>query len=105
MDVNCENDICYTQPTTLAERVAIARDFAARFDYPLPLAVDDMDNAAEEAFAAWPERLYIVGGDGRIAYKGGLGPFDYEPGEVRAWLETEFPSPDSAARSRRAAVR
>lgn len=49
-----------------------------------------MNNSAERAYAAWPERLYIIAADGRIAYKGGLGPRDYRPEEVRAWLAARF---------------
>lgn len=92
MDVNLKEDVCYVQPKTLEQRVAIANDFSRRFKYPLPLAVDTMDNAAEQAFAAWPERLYVIGEDGKIVYQGGLGPFDYKPEEVRAWLEARFPA-------------
>lgn len=81
-----KDDVCYTQPRTLADRVSIANDFVKRFHYPLPMAVDAMDNAAGESYAAWPERLYVIAPDGRIAYRGGMGPFDYHPEEVRAWL-------------------
>ncbi|MGH9778312.1 MAG: deiodinase-like protein [Candidatus Acidiferrales bacterium] len=34
-----------------------------------------------------------MGEDGKVVYKGGLGPFDYKPEEVRAWLEAKFPAP------------
>ncbi len=90
MDVNLKEDVCYVQPKSLAQRVAIANDFSRRFKFPLPLAVDTMDNAADETFGAWPERLYVIGEDGKIVYQGGLGPWDYKPEEVRAWLEARF---------------
>jgi hypothetical protein len=41
-----------------------------------------MDNVAEAAYAAWPERLYVVAAGGRIAYRGGLGPFDFSTEEM-----------------------
>ncbi len=99
MDINLTADVCYRQPRTTEERVAIANDFSRRFNYPLPLAVDDIRNTASDAFAAWPERLYVIGEDGRIAYKGGMGPFDYKPEEVRAWLEDRFPAAAAADES------
>ena len=40
-----------------------------------------MDDAVALAYAALPERLYVVGGDGRIAYKGGMGPMFFKPAE------------------------
>ena len=54
--------------------------------YEVPIVVDTMENAAEEAFAAWPERLYVVDATGTIAYKGGVGPMDFDPDELEAWL-------------------
>ena len=47
--------------------------------------VDPMDDRANHAFAALPERIYVVL-DGRIAYQGGLGPFDYKIEEVEEFL-------------------
>lgn len=91
MDSNITDDVCYMQPRTLADRITIANDFAQRFGYPIPLAVDTMANTANQLYAGWPERLYLIGTDGRIAYKGGMGPFNYKPEEVRAWLEQRFP--------------
>ena len=39
-----------------------------------------MDNAIDEAYGAAPERLYLVGKDGKVVYHGGAGPhfFDIE---------------------------
>jgi hypothetical protein len=85
-----KDDVCYVQPKTLEQRVAIANDFTKRFKYPLPFGIDDMNNAATNAFAAWPERLYVVDENGKISYKGGNGPFQYDPKEVRAWLTRRF---------------
>jgi len=85
-----KDDVCYTQPKTLEQRVAIANDFTKRFKFTLPFAIDDMSNSANDAFAAWPERLYIVDENGLITYKGGNGPFKYDPKEVRAWLAQRY---------------
>ena len=99
MDVNLKDEVCYLQPKTLAQRVAIANDFTQRFHYPLPLVVDTMADAANKTYAAWPERLYILGPDGIVVYKGGIGPFHYKPEEVRAWLEARFSPPAAAQKS------
>jgi hypothetical protein len=50
-----------------------------------------MDNQAEEAYAAWPERLYVIGADGTIAYKGAMGPKGFLPDEVDALLKGASP--------------
>jgi len=90
MKSNVKDDVCYAQPKTLEQRMAIANDFTKRFKYPLPFGVDDMSNAAELAYAAWPERLYIIDEAGHIAYRGGIGPFNYKPAEARDWLAGRF---------------
>jgi len=90
MKSNLKDDVCYAQPKNLAQRVAIANDFVARFKYPMPFGIDDMSNAANDTYAAWPERLYILDESGHIAYRGGMGPFKYNPAEVREWLAGKF---------------
>jgi type I thyroxine 5'-deiodinase len=91
MSDNEKEDVCYPQPKTLAQRLAIANDFVKRFHFTLPLLVDGMDNAANAAYAGWPERLYVIDEQGHIAYKGKTGPFGYHPEEVEAWLAAHPP--------------
>ena len=51
------------------------------------ILVDLMDNKAGAAYAAKPERLYVVL-EGKIVYEGLQGPFDYRMDEVELYLET-----------------
>src|SRR5260370_9946708 len=90
MKSNVKEDVCYAQPKTVEQRVAIANDFVRWQKYPLPFGIDDMSNTADLAYSAWPERLYIIDEHGRVAYAGGMGPFKYDPAEVRAWLAKRF---------------
>lgn len=103
MKSNVKEDVCYAQPKNLEGRVAIANDFIKRYSYPVPFGIDDMSNAANDAYAAWPERLYIIDESGHIAYRGGMGPFNYNPAEARAWLAARLgevtPSKPDAAPS------
>jgi hypothetical protein len=90
MKSNVKDDVCYAQPKTLEQRVAIARDFTARFKFLLPFGIDEMGNVADAAYAAWPERLYVIDETGHVAYRGGMGPFNYKPAEVRDWLARKY---------------
>src|SRR6266851_3320721 len=85
-----KDDVCYAQPKTLEQRVFIANDFIKRFKFTLPFGIDDMGNAANDAYSAWPERIYIIDESGRIAYRGGIGPFNYKPEEAREWLAARY---------------
>jgi hypothetical protein len=91
MKSNVDEGVCYPQPKSLEQRVAIANDFIQRFHFPIPLGVDSMANTADAVYAGWPERVYILDESGRIVYRGGLGPFQFHPEEARAWLERRFP--------------
>jgi hypothetical protein len=90
MKSNVKDDVCYAQPKTLEQRVAIANDFTKRFKFSLPFGIDDMSNAADNAYSAWPERIYIIDEGGHIAYRGGIGPFNYKPAEAREWLAARY---------------
>src|SRR5688572_1786556 len=90
MDSNEEEDVCYPQPRTTEQRLAIARDFRERHKYAIPLLVDPIANEANAFYAGWPERLYVIE-DGVIVYKGGPGPFEFKPEELEAWLAQRFP--------------
>jgi hypothetical protein len=85
-----KDDVCYAQPKNIEQRVAIAQDFTKRYKFAVPFGIDQMSNAANDAYAAWPERLYIVDENGHIRYKGGNGPFKYDPKEVRSWLAQRY---------------
>ncbi len=73
-------------PRNLSER----RAAAARLAPPggrVTVFVDGMDDRAARAFGAWPTRLYLVGRDGRIRYRGRRFPPGDRLGEVLSRLE------------------
>jgi hypothetical protein len=74
-------------PTTLAERRAAANHFAAAVGPGMPIYVDDLDDAVNEAYAAWPTRLYLIDTEGRVAYHGGPGPFGFHPKQLAEAIE------------------
>ena len=76
----------FNQPRRLEERREVAKILVERLKCRLPVAIDGMDDRAATAFAAWPERIYIIGSDGRVAYKGGMGPFDFDVEEANEKL-------------------
>lgn len=62
----------------------------------LPTLIDDFSNTTETAYTAWPDRLYVIDRDGRIAHKSGPGPFGFVPAEVEAALARLLPSSPGA---------
>ena len=46
-----------------------------------------MKNATATAYNAMPDRLFVVGIDGKIAYRGARGPRGFKPDELEAYLK------------------
>jgi len=74
------------EPFTMEERVALAKRCKAEMKLDFPMGVDGLDDAANAAWAAWPERLYLVDLDGRLVYCGGPGPHGFQPKELELQL-------------------
>jgi type I thyroxine 5'-deiodinase len=71
------------EPLTHGERLLVAgRCMAALALRPIPAVVDGPGNEVEAAYEAWPDRLYLIDRDGRVAYRGGPGPFGFKPDEL-----------------------
>jgi hypothetical protein len=87
---NRRQDVAVLDATTLDERAAAARACAVRMRTRIPVALDALDNGVASRYGGWPDRLYLVGGDGRIAYQGGEGPFGFLPEELEAAIEREL---------------
>lgn len=85
-DSNEAEGIRINQHTTLDERRDAAKLCAERLALRIPTLLDEMDNRACEAYSAWPERIYIVDPDGKIHFRGGPGPYEFDPGVARASL-------------------
>ena len=86
MESNEKEQIVFDQPKTDEERKAAARILVERLKYRIPVALDPLDGRAEKAFAAWPERIYILDAGGRVLYKGGMGPCGCQPEEAERRL-------------------
>lgn len=75
------------QTDRAADRCATAELGLATLKLTIPTLIDGDDNAVNRAYAGWPDRLYVVGVDGRIAYQGVPGPKGFKVREVEDWLK------------------
>ena len=99
MPANERAGINIKDPKSYAERVGVAEKACSVMKIKLPCLVDQMDDAVNKAYSAWPDRLYLVDTDGKIAVMGGTGPGGFAPSvkAARAWLEKQFkPAADSS---------
>ncbi len=84
---NLEAGILYAKPRSLAERFQIGQTCAARLRIKIPAIVDTFDDAVERAYTGWPDRLYVIDRDGRVAYKSRPGPYGFHPQGVAETLQ------------------
>jgi type I thyroxine 5'-deiodinase len=94
---NQKAKIAVASPTTFAERCAVADTCATKLALRLPAVIDDLENSTESAYTAWPDRLYVIDREGRIAYKSQPGPFGFKPLEVEQALKRLLPTPAAPA--------
>jgi hypothetical protein len=81
---NEQEGVVYEQPKTAAEREALAQACVLHLELSIPTLIDEMTNAVDRAYAALPERLYLIDAGGRIAYKSEPGPWGFKPQELEA---------------------
>jgi len=79
------------EPITFEERFAVAGKCMVSLSLQrLPAVVDGIDNQVNRNYQAQPDRMYLVGKDGKIAYAGGRGPRGFKPKELQKAIRKEL---------------
>jgi hypothetical protein len=86
MEFNDRAGIALPQPRDAAGRAAAATQCCTLLKMNMPVLVDEMDDRVGNAYSGMPDRLYVIDRGGRVAYKGGRGPFGFKPGEMEQAL-------------------
>jgi type I thyroxine 5'-deiodinase len=87
LEINVNEEVVYDQPETFDAREEVAQACAIGLDLKMPTLIDDMDNTTDLAYSALPDRLYLIGKDGRIAYNGAQGPMGFRPDDLEAAIK------------------
>jgi hypothetical protein len=90
LDVNRREEIALADPTSLEARADAAEACVVRLRTRIPVLLDGVDDAVALAYGGWPDRLYLIGRDGRVAFQGEEGPFGFKPEELAAAIEAEL---------------
>ena len=56
----------------------------------MPVLIDGIDDEAARKYGGWPDRLYLVGRDGRVAFQGEEGPSGFKPLELEDAIRSEL---------------
>jgi hypothetical protein len=82
-----QRGVLVENPITDEERLELARECERSLGLPFPVLVDRLDDAVERAYAAWPDRLYLVDLDGSVVYRSRKGPQGFRPDELEGVIE------------------
>ena len=87
---NRREEIALADPVSLDERAAAADACVVRLRTRIPVLLDNVDDTVALAYGGWPDRLYLIGRDGRVAFQGERGPDGFKPEELAAAIELEL---------------
>ncbi len=90
LNVNRDLDISVDDPTTDEERHDVAAAGALRLNIRIPVVIDAIDDRIARAYGALPDRLYLIGRGGEVAFQGAPGPMGFRPKELEAAIEAEL---------------
>jgi hypothetical protein len=90
LETNRNEKIAVRDPATVEQRASVAGACALRLKMRLPVLLDAPDNLVASQYGGWPDRLYLIAKDGRVAFQGGEGPFEFKPDLLEHAIEKEL---------------
>ena len=84
---NIRDNVVFADPKTEEERSEVAGACVRKLHLEMPAVMDNVQNTTEAAYTGWPDRLYVIGADGRVSYKSAPGPFGFHPQGVEETLQ------------------
>jgi type I thyroxine 5'-deiodinase len=82
MQSNVRDRVVFASPKSQDERAAIAGTCVRKLGIKFPAVLDEFGNSTERAYTGWPDRLYLIDAQGRVAYKSSPGPFGFKSAQL-----------------------
>ena len=87
MGSNVREGVVLRDPRSDPEREGVAQSCVRNLGIRFPALIDGIDNTVERMYTGWPDRLYLIGRDGRVVFKSAPGPFGFHPDALAAALQ------------------
>ena len=87
MESNLKDKVVFASPRNEDERASVAGTCVRKLGIEVPALLDEFGNSTESAYTAWPDRLYLIDRNGRVAYKSKPGPFGFKPDELKTAIQ------------------
>ena len=92
MESNLKDKVIFASPRNEDERAFVAGACVRKLGIEIPAVLDEFGNSTESAYTAWPDRLYLIDGQGKVAYKSKPGPFGFSADELRVAILKAVPA-------------
>ena len=86
MQSNIKEQVVFASPKNEEERAFVAGACVRKLGIKFPAVLDEFGNSTEQSYTGWPDRLYLIDGQGRVAYKSKPGPFGFKPDDLATAL-------------------
>jgi Iodothyronine deiodinase len=86
MRSNIREGVVFRDPQSTGERFEVAESCVRKLGIKFPALIDGIDNTVEHLYTGWPDRLYLIGRDGRVVFKSDPGPFGFDAESLEAAL-------------------
>jgi hypothetical protein len=90
---NIKESVLFSAPKNEDERAYVAGACVRKLGIKMPAALDDFSDSTERAYTGWPDRIYLIDSQGRIAYKSAPGPFGFHAEVLGAALARVVAAP------------
>lgn len=81
---NFRDKVVFASPRSEDERANLAGTCVRKLGIEIPALLDEFGNSTESAYTAWPDRLYLIDRNGKVAFKSQPGPFGFKPDDLQA---------------------
>jgi type I thyroxine 5'-deiodinase len=88
---NVDDHVVFASPKNFDERSEMGKMCLVKLGIQFPAVIDSFDNSTERNYTGWPDRLYVIDRDGRVAFKTRPGPFGFRPKGVADTLQKLVP--------------
>ena len=85
---NVRDGVVLASPRSDGERQETATSCVRKLGIRIPALLDGIANSTERAYTGWPDRLYLIRRDGRIAYKSAPGPYGFSAEKLAQALQS-----------------
>lgn len=97
MRSNLRDAVVFASPKDQAERRELAGTCVRKLGIKFPAVVDGFDNTVEQQYTGWPDRIYLIDQQGKIAFKSAPGPFGFDAKALASALQSTVRGPGATA--------